>query len=109
MFLSEPGATVEAEAVAAADPDVILAAWCGAGDRVPLERIIEQRNWQGLRAVRNRRVYCIADELLNTPAPTLTDGLYALTQAIHPDQFGTIASTFGRQIDLISSDTSKLK
>jgi len=109
IFLGEPGATVEADTVAAANPDVIVAAWCGAGDRVPLERIVVQRKWQGLRAVRNRRVYCIADELLNTPAPTLVDGLYALAQAIHPDQFGTIASTSGRQIDQISADTSKLK
>jgi len=113
VFLGEPGATVEAEAIAAADPDVILAAWCGAGDRVPLERIVVQRNWQELRAVRSRRVYCIADELLNTPAPTLIDGLYALAQAIHadqhPDRFGTMASTSGRQINQLYADTSKLE
>jgi iron complex transport system substrate-binding protein len=113
VFLGEPGATVEAEAIAAADPDVILAAWCGAGDRVPLERIVVQRNWQELRAVRSRRVYCIADELLNTPAPTLIDGLYALAQAIHadqhPDHFGTMASTSGRQINQLYADTSKLE
>ena len=113
VFLGEPGATVEAEAIAAADPDVVLAAWCGAGNRVPLERIIVQRNWQELRAVTSRRVYCIADELLNTPAPTLIDGLYALAQAIHadqhPDQFGTIASTSVRQIHQFSADTSTLR
>jgi iron complex transport system substrate-binding protein len=97
-FIGTPGATTEAEAVAAADPDVIVAAWCGAGDRVPLERIVEQRRWQNLRAVRSGRVYCIADELLNTPAPTLIGGLHALAQAIHPDIFGSLQGPAGRKI-----------
>ncbi len=87
-FFGNPGKTSTQEAVAAADPSVILAAWCGAGNRVPLEKIIAQRGWQGLAAVRNRRVYCIADELLNTPAPTLVEGLHALARAIHPEIFG---------------------
>ncbi|HEX3471509.1 MAG TPA: ABC transporter substrate-binding protein [Silvibacterium sp.] len=108
-FLGEPGATVESSAIAAADPDVIITAWCGAGDRVPLERLVMQRGWQELRAVKNRRVYCIADELLNTPAPTLIEGLHALAQALHPHLFGTIVNTSGRQIDEFPSSTSKLK
>jgi iron complex transport system substrate-binding protein len=108
-FVGEPGTTTDADSVAAADPDVIVAAWCGAGDRVPLERVVEQRHWHELRAVREGRVYCIADELLNTPAPTLIDGLHALAQAIHPDIFGSMVSSSGRAIDLFSIDTSKLK
>ena len=39
---ANPDKTVAAEAVAQAQPDVLLAAWCGAGDRVPLEKIVEQ-------------------------------------------------------------------
>lgn len=87
-FLGVPGASTTTEAVAEANPEVIVAAWCGAGSRVPLEKIIAQRGWTGLAAARNGRVYCIADELLNTPAPTLTGGLDALTRAIHPEIFG---------------------
>ena len=86
-FIGTPGATTTAEAIAAADPDVILAAWCGAGNRVPLERIVDQRNWQSLRAVRDRNVFCIRDEWLNTPAPTLLRGLHAIAAALHPDLF----------------------
>lgn len=86
-FTGTPGSTTTPEAIAAADPDVILAAWCGAGNRVPLERIVQQRNWQSLRAVRNRRFYCIRDEWLNTPAPTLLRGLQAIAAALHPDAF----------------------
>lgn len=88
-FLGEPGAHTTVEAIAAADPDVILTAWCGAGDRVPLERIVEQRGWQQLRAVQQGRVYCIRDEWLNTPAPTLLRGLAAIAQALHPEYFGS--------------------
>jgi iron complex transport system substrate-binding protein len=97
-FLGAPGAQTQAEVIAESNPGIILAAWCGAGDRVPLEKMVAQRGWQSLAAVQARRVYCIADELLNTPAPNLVDGLHALAQAIHPDVFGTIASTSGRRI-----------
>jgi iron complex transport system substrate-binding protein len=90
IFLGEPGAVTTTEAIAAADPDVIIAAWCGAGDRVPIHKLAARPGWQGLQAVRDGRLYCIADELLNTPAPTLIDGLYALAAALHPQIFGTI-------------------
>jgi len=89
IFIGEPGAQTTPEAVAAANPDVILAAWCGAGDRVPLEKLAARPGWQNLRAVRNGRLYCIPDELLNTPAPTLIDGLRAIASALHPDLFVT--------------------
>jgi iron complex transport system substrate-binding protein len=83
-FLGIPGAHTTPEEVAAADPDVLLFAWCGAGDRVPLDRVIAQRSWHGLRAVRNLRVHCIPDEYLNTPAPTLLEGLACIAAAAHP-------------------------
>lgn len=88
-FLGDPGKVTTAEAVAAANPDVVIAAWCGAGDRVPLHKLALRPGWGDLRAVREGRIYCIADELLNTPAPTLVDGLRALAGAIHPGVFET--------------------
>ena len=92
-FLGEPGKTTTAEEVAAASPEVMVMAWCGAGNRVPLERVVEQRGWQSMKAVCEGRVYCITDELLNTPAPTLVEGLRALAAAIHPDLFSIPAQT----------------
>ena len=86
-FIGEAGKTTMADAVRAAAPDVVIAAWCGAGDRVPLEKIVRERGWQDLPAVRARRVYCIRDEFLNTPGPTLIHGLHALAAAIHPERF----------------------
>jgi iron complex transport system substrate-binding protein len=87
-FFGQPGKQTTEEEVAAADPDVIVAAWCGAGDRVPLEKIIPRRGWEQTNAAKNSRVYCINDEFLNTPASTLIQGLHALAGAIHPEIFG---------------------
>jgi len=86
-FVGEPGRQISADDVLGADPEVIIAAWCGAGDRVPLEKIIADRNWQETSAARAGRVFCIRDEFLNTPAPTLLQGLDALANAIHPELF----------------------
>ena len=51
--------------------------------------MVRDRQWQDLAAARNRRAFCIRDELLNTPAPTLVGGLRALAHAINPDLFPT--------------------
>jgi iron complex transport system substrate-binding protein len=83
-FFGTPGAHTTPDLVAAADPDVLLFAWCGAGDRVPIARVIEQRGWQDLRAVRERRAHVIPDEFLNTPAPSLLEGLGCIAAALHP-------------------------
>lgn len=86
-FVGTPGARTSFEQVASANPDVLIAAWCGARDRVPLEKIACGRSWEGIPAVKNHRVYSVRDEFLNTPAPTLVYGLRALASAIHPEQF----------------------
>lgn len=86
-FIGEPGAHTDETTIRAANPDVILAAWCGAGDRVPLEKIIPARGWEQTTAAQNGNVYCINDEYLNTPGPTLLQGLHAIAAALHPDAF----------------------
>jgi iron complex transport system substrate-binding protein len=86
-FVAAPGSQVSAEEVASLDPEIVIAAWCGAGDRVPLEKIIATRGWQHTSAASTGRVFCIPDEFLNTPAPTLLNGLNALAFAIHPELF----------------------
>jgi iron complex transport system substrate-binding protein len=91
-LLGKAGGQISAEEVALLDPEVIIAAWCGAGDRVPLKKIIRERGWLETSAARNAQVYCISDELLNTPAPTLMAGLHALEAAIHPARDGSVAN-----------------
>jgi iron complex transport system substrate-binding protein len=103
-FLGVPGRQISTEEVARLDPDILIAAWCGAGDRVPLEKIVADRKWQGTRAALTSRIYCVRDEHLNTPAPTLLRGLDALAFAIHPELF---AGTKGiRQITCVPSSTA---
>jgi iron complex transport system substrate-binding protein len=86
-FVGEYGRSISPDEVLDQNPDVIITAWCGAGDRVPLGKIIAVRGWQNTSAAASGRVYCIRDEFLNTPAPTLLDGLDALAWAIHPEMF----------------------
>jgi iron complex transport system substrate-binding protein len=86
-FVGKPGTQTTAEAILREDPDVLVAAWCGAGDRVPLEKLVRERGWSEMRAVQHGRMYCIPDEFLNTPAPTLVRGLHALAAAVHPEDF----------------------
>jgi len=108
QFLGQPGSVTDAAAIAAQDPDVLVFAWCGAGDRVPLGRVIEKRQWQRLRAVREGRVYCIPDEFLNTPAPNLMQGLRALAGVIHPEIFGSAPGVRSLQPDGLAVATSKI-
>jgi iron complex transport system substrate-binding protein len=103
-FLSAPGRQISAEEVARMNPEIMVAAWCGAGDRVPLEKIISERNWQGTAAACASRVYCVRDEYLNTPAPTLLRGLDALAFAIHPELFPRAAGI--RQITCVPPSTA---
>jgi iron complex transport system substrate-binding protein len=86
-FVGIPGQQVAPEEIARLDPEVVIAAWCGAGDRVPLDKIIRDRGWQATAASIKGRIFCIRDEFLNTPAPTLLQGLDALAFVIHPEIF----------------------
>ncbi len=104
-FVGEPGRQITGDEVVRLDPDIVIAAWCGAGDRVPLEKIIAERMWQGTRAARSGRVFCIRDEFLNTPAPTLIQGLGALAFAIHPELFARPEGI--RQITPVPSSTAR--
>ena len=103
-FLGKPGRQISAEEVRALEPEVIIAAWCGAGDRVPLEKIIADRSWQQTPAAQAGRVFCLRDEFLNTPAPTLLQGLFALAFALHPELFPCTKGI--RQITAVPASTA---
>lgn len=103
-FLGQPGTQITTEEVASSNPDVIIAAWCGAGNRVPLEKIVARPGWEPTKAGQSGRVYCINDEFLNTPASTLIQGLYALATAIHPELFSEPNGL--RRIQCVASPSS---
>jgi iron complex transport system substrate-binding protein len=77
------GARVSDEEVAAASPDVIVLAWAATGTRANARKTLANPKWQSLPAVRNRRVFIIRDELLNTPGPTLMDGAGEISHIIN--------------------------
>lgn len=72
---------VAAEAVIAANPDIILASWCG--KKVMPERIRQRAGWDTIAAVRNNRIVEIKSPLILQPGPAaLTDGLDAIVAAL---------------------------
>lgn len=87
-FVPVPAARkVSAEEVIAAEPDLIVVAWCGTNDRSRPDVVRRRPGWAKIKAVEQDRIYAVRDELLNTPGPSLIDGLKALACLIHPEVF----------------------
>ncbi|MCL6566416.1 MAG: helical backbone metal receptor [Acidobacteriia bacterium] len=80
------GEKVTDEQIVRAQPEVILLAWAAAGDRPraqrEAERMASRPGWRELPAIRNRRVYVVRDEWLNTPGPPLLHGARALQKIL---------------------------
>ncbi|MET0667518.1 MAG: cobalamin-binding protein [Methyloceanibacter sp.] len=75
------GRIVDPDAVVAAQPDVILASWCG--KKVRPERIVSRPGWSAIPAVANGRIHEIKSPLILQPGPAaLTDGLNAIVAAL---------------------------
>jgi iron complex transport system substrate-binding protein len=78
QFVPKPGARVSDEEVAQAKPDVILLAWAATGSKSKLQSVYDATAWKDVPAIRNRHVFVVRDELLNTPGPPLLQGLEEL-------------------------------
>lgn len=75
------GRIVGSGQVIAAQPDVILASWCG--KKVVPGKIAGRPGWDAIPAVRNRAIVEIKSPLILQPGPAaLTDGLDAIIQAL---------------------------
>lgn len=77
------GERVDEKQVAAAKPDVIVLAWAATGDRANPQKAYEVPEWRELPGIRNRRVFVMKDELLNTPGPPLVAGVKELWELLH--------------------------
>ena len=76
---------VTSEQVIAANPDVILASWCG--KKVRPEKIASRPGWDAIPAVRDGRIEEIKSPLILQPGPAaLTDGLDAIVNALQNNQ-----------------------
>lgn len=70
------------------DPEIIIANWCGCGTRIKLESIISREGWRELPAVKNRKVFVIDDNFLNSPDQRLLVGMEEIAKLVHPELFG---------------------
>jgi iron complex transport system substrate-binding protein len=75
-----PGQKVADEEVAQAQPNVIVLAWAATGDKAKPQKSYQVTAWKDLPAIRNKHVYVVRDELLNTPGPPLLAGAKKLFQ-----------------------------
>lgn len=76
------GERVSEAQVAAAKPDVIVLAWTATGGKVDANKAYEVPAWREVPAIRDRRVYVVRDELLNTPGPPLLRGAMTLRKLL---------------------------
>ena len=79
------GERVSDEEVAREDPEVIVLAWAATGEKSKPKQALENPAWRNVSAVRERKVFVVRDELLNTPGPPLVCGAEELLRAIHPE------------------------
>jgi iron complex transport system substrate-binding protein len=77
------GEKVSDEQVAETRPDVIVLAWAATGEKSDPEQTYKVAAWKDVPAIRNRRVYVIRDEYLNTPGPPLLRGARELFKLLH--------------------------
>jgi iron complex transport system substrate-binding protein len=76
---------VSPDEVAARDPEVILASWCGKA--MKKRTIVERRGWDRVSAVRNDRIYEIKSTYILQPGPaSLTEGIARLHACISLDR-----------------------
>jgi iron complex transport system substrate-binding protein len=74
---SAKGRVVEPAAVIAADPEVIVASWCGR--KVSKEQIRAREGWQNIAAVRDGHIYEVKSTYILQPGPAaLTEGVRQL-------------------------------
>jgi iron complex transport system substrate-binding protein len=72
---------VAADAVAAKDPEIVIASWCGKA--VKKRTIVARPGWDQVSAIRNQHVYEIKSTYILQPGPAaLTDGVGQLHDCI---------------------------
>ena len=86
------GQKVSEAQVAEANPQVIVLAWTATGDTADGSKAYEVVEWKNVPAIRDKRVYVIRDEWLNTPGPPLLAGARALHRIV-----ASLTSNRGRQ------------
>jgi iron complex transport system substrate-binding protein len=82
------GRKVTEREVLTAKPEIILLAWAASGMKASPRKVLRRPAWKNLPAVRDRQLYVVSDETVNTPSPVVASGLERLAKIIHPEIFG---------------------
>jgi iron complex transport system substrate-binding protein len=82
-MLVPAGEKVTDEQVAAARPEVIVLAWAATGAKSDPQQAYNVAAWNDVPAIRERKVFVVRDELLNTPGPPLVEGARQLWKLLH--------------------------
>jgi iron complex transport system substrate-binding protein len=82
---TSPYPQLTAEAVVAADPEVILLADAQWG--VTVESVGERPGWTGVTAVVEGRVHPVDEDIMSRPGPRIVDGVEAIAALLYPDLF----------------------
>jgi iron complex transport system substrate-binding protein len=77
------GERVNDAQVGDARPEVVVLAWAATGAKADPQKAYEVEAWQSVPAIRNKQVYVVRDELLNTPGPPLVEGARELFRILH--------------------------
>lgn len=76
---------VSLEEIVRADPEVIVLGDADYGTTV--EQVTARPGWSGMSAVKNKRVFPIADSLVSRPGPRVGDAAEAYAKLLHPELF----------------------
>ncbi len=71
---------VTSEEVLAADPDLIVASWCG--KKVQFDTIVSRQGWDRIKAVRGNHLYEITSGDILAPGPSLVHGARKLAEIL---------------------------
>jgi len=82
MIVPAGGKVTDAQ-MAEAWPEVIVLAWAATGGKSDPEQAYRVEAWKDVPAIRERRVFVVRDELLNTPGPPLMRGVLELWKVLH--------------------------
>ena len=82
--------SISLEELVAADPEVILLGDAAYGQSE--ETVKARPGWDGMTAVKAGRIAPIDDIIVTRPGPRISEGLYALIVAIHPELEGQLPS-----------------
>ncbi|MCI0453926.1 MAG: cobalamin-binding protein [Candidatus Dadabacteria bacterium] len=83
--IEKTSSIVEDSDIVNLDPDIILICWCGdkMQKKMSEDKIYIRSGWENIRAIKERRVYCLPEALFGRPGPRIVDGLKLLSQIVY--------------------------